>query len=275
MADQKTPLRTGWRVVFLFIITILTPLVLWALTGGFFLNWMLEDGLSYGAYRILGLGGGQLIYILLVNLLWYGFRFFYLGPNKKPIPANQSDNAGCAIFLVCVTLVIVFILAAIRVPSLADRLLPPRLAVGIDVMNAASQACKGLPVPAAAEYPGNTGLHPIVLTNSLGGWHNSTNTLPQAWKPGSVRDLQLVACITEEDSIVIQTCTYSSNGKFKRYRAWIEIRIVAARTGELVMELKVEGDDPSACPEQISSSGTHSTVGLVDLNEALAPFVVP
>jgi hypothetical protein len=275
MTDQRGPLKTGWRVVFLIIITILTPLVLWALTGGFFLNWMLAGGLPYWLYRVLGFGGGQLIYILLINLLWSGFNFFNLGPNYKESTTGKKEGPGCLIFLICVTLLIFLILAAIRVPSLADRLFPPRLSLGSDIMDAASQACNGLPVPNAAEYPGNTGLHPLVLTTPSGGWHSSTNTLPQAWKPGSVHDLQLVACATETRKIEIQSCTYSSNGEFKRYQEMMYIKIVAAKTGKLVKELDVEGDDPSECPERISSSGDHSSVGYVNVTRAMSPYVTP
>jgi hypothetical protein len=275
MTDQKAPLQTGWRVVFLIIITIGLPLVLWMLTGGFFLNAMLAGGLSNGAYRILGFGGGQVIYILLVNLLWSGFNFFNLGPEKKPLPANQTDSPGCLAFLIGVTLLTFFILAALKAPSLADRLFPPRLSLRSDIMDAARRACQGLPVPAAAAYPGDTGLHSLILTNSSGGWHTSSNTLPQAWKPASVHELQLVACAAKTRDVVIQTCTYSSNGEFKRYREMLDIRIVAARTGQLVKELNLVGFDPSACPEQISSSGSHSSYGTINLPGALAAFVKP
>jgi hypothetical protein len=274
MSDQTGDIRTVWKVAYLFTINILTPLVLWAMTGGFFLNELLRAGMSYGLYRILGFGGGQIIYILLFSAFWYGIGLNSLVSNKKKSPTNRSD-AGCAVFLVCTTLLAVIILLALGVPALADRLFPPRLALGTDMMKAAEQACKGFPVPAAAGYPGSTGLHPLVLANPSGGWHSLTNKMPKAWKPNSVKDLQLVACASEVKKLEYEVCNYSSAGEFKRYQEMINIRIVAAKTGALVEEQEVLGAIPSKCPSTISSSGTHSSVGSVNVSAALVKFVKP
>jgi hypothetical protein len=264
------------RVGYLFTLMVLMPLALWALSGAFFLNELLRAGISYGFYRFLGYGGGQVLYVLLFNLFWYWIGLFSLETKTKS-PQNHRSDIGCVVFLVCITLLATILLFVNGVPVLADKFFPPRISVSGEVVEAANQACKGLPVPEAAEYNVGTGLHPLVLVKAAGGWHTFTNKLSRAWKPKSISDIQLVACADEIQTNTYQVCNYTEAGQFTRYQETIDVRLVAAKTGELVEKLHIEGLVPPPCPDSISSSGDHSSTGTVNLNlfAALAKYVTP
>lgn len=129
----------------------------------------------------------------------------------------------------------------------------------------------------AAPFDEGIGVHPVVLL-SEGKGHSWNASLPSSWQPNSVSDTQLIACIGEEASKRIQTCTYIPSGTFIRYRYSTEVRLFSAYRGDLIHTITVYGSDPRNCPSIITVPPyTHTAYGShvssEDLRNSLRDYV--
>ncbi len=110
-----------------------------------------------------------------------------------------------------------------------------------------SQVCNGTAVENAAGYTEESGLHPIVLLSTLGGLHEWSYGLPVEWEPNSVSEVELVACVENEEAIIIETCQYSGGPPVDRFIYEVVIYLMDAKTGETIGIQAISGDSPREC----------------------------
>lgn len=127
-------------------------------------------------------------------------------------------------------------LARIIIPSTPDHA----------ILEAAAAACQGQPVPGAAAYSGDSSIHPLVLLGESGQVTALTGPLPPDWAPESVSDLELVACLTGEEKVLIQRCSYFG-GSVPRWGYERVLTLVEAQTGEVLRTAVIRGTPPRDC----------------------------
>lgn len=143
----------------------------------------------------------------------------------------------------------------------------------IEIVLAAEQACVGKGIEEAATYVG-TGPHPVVV---CGHWtYGDTNRFPESWWPESINDLELVACLGEEQEELIETCTYTNGPPLRRYQYKREIRLVEAKTGNIIASYILKGSVPDKCPSATTKKDVErhgSDVGFNEVRNWLIDFV--
>jgi len=128
---------------------------------------------------------------------------------------------------------------------------------------------------------GGSGPHPIVvLYSGDGGIHQYMYELPFEWVPASIDDIELVACVGEDEWITIETCQYMPAGTVYRKQCQVEVHLIEAQTGSVVADKVFRGPHPSGCREQESfPSGISSftfygdTVPSVEIQRWLSTYV--
>jgi len=115
-----------------------------------------------------------------------------------------------------------------------------------EVANALGGVCSGQGVAEAAAYTSGSGTHPIALINESGRRHEWNSRMPEGWYPTGVGEAQLVACIGDERERILEVCPYNGPD-ITRYVYDITIRLVEARTGDLVTTTTLSGDPPREC----------------------------
>lgn len=93
-------------------------------------------------------------------------------------------------------------------------------------------------------YPGTGQIHPIAICGS-------DIEIPENWQPNHPEDLELIACISREQSS-IQVCNYTNGGRHTRYRQLCSILLHSAKTGEVIASTSIYGGTPPPCPNSIS-----------------------
>ena len=116
------------------------------------------------------------------------------------------------------------------------------------VTAAVAPACAGQAVAAAGRVAnGSAALNHIVVLDATGAEFDWTGKPTIDWRPPTVDDVELVACVQPDDvENVIQVCEYNGPST-TRYSATREIRVVAAQTGVEVASFSIT-DEPDACP---------------------------
>ena len=146
--------------------------------------------------------------------------------------------------------------SAIQTASAKTQTAMPSPTPTTDPMAVLAGVCQGIPVPAAADYRADQPPHRVYFISSpdegssaMGPKWNSQ--VPQDWLAGTISDVELVGCISEQGSI-IETCSYLPNGLADRYQYNTTIRLVAAKSGEEILNLILPGTPPVACPSSMS-----------------------
>jgi hypothetical protein len=213
---------------------------------------------------VVGVILGFLFSMLMWSILfWLVIRRLVIP--KKPARVQWLSSISAA-FVVITGLSVVFSLTTERRPKLSD-----------DYWDVISQACEGIGVPEAASYTGGAGIHKVVMVDSDGDsiWY----TLPPLdWQPDSVANTELVVCVGATKCERVGWCRYVNGPLLEKNRCHRWIRLVSARTGELVSAQGFYGDKPS-CPGSVSASRTSSVSGgdvdRGDVMDWLTPFVEP
>ena len=143
--------------------------------------------------------------------------------------------------------------------------------------NAVLGLCAGGNAPEAAPYSGGAGLHPIILLNDTGGrhaWDSQIGNWGAGRTPGSA---ELVGCVSPEQQVSIETCLYNGPS-ITRYIYRVDVRLIAAQTGQVITSTPLTGSFPRECrfqePYNLTVlSGGH--VSLDQLREWLRPYVNP
>lgn len=146
----------------------------------------------------------------------------------------------------------------------------------VTVTGAVARACAGQPVPEAGivHSDGSVRNHLVVL-DATGAEQAWTGKPPIEWRPPTVDEVELVACIDAADARgVEQVCEYTNGSTTTRYSATRTVRVVAARTGIELARFSIT-DLPSSCSQK--KVGDDDTItGYVDwpvVEAHLASFV--
>jgi hypothetical protein len=115
-----------------------------------------------------------------------------------------------------------------------------------EIIEAMSQVCDGNGVSKASPYTNEHRIHPILLLKSSGARHNWTSEVPIEWWPVTVRDTELVACITESNEL-IETCNYEDFHILYRYRRIATVKLFSAYTGNIISINTFKGGMPGEC----------------------------
>lgn len=145
-----------------------------------------------------------------------------------------------------------------------------------EILDTLAPACRGEAIPGAAEYvPSSRSMTRLVLLQDDGEPHRWTAELPRDWTPSRVSDVGLVACAESEvQRSQIEECTYVGGDSIRRYVATLAFRLVAARTGEVLMDRELRAS-PRECQSQERADLTVLSGQLEpkQLIEAIAPDV--
>lgn len=144
------------------------------------------------------------------------------------------------------------------------------------ILAAMAPVCQGGTVAAAGAYPAAAPPSHVVLLQTDGQPHDWAGKLPSQWKPSSVADTELVACAQNEVQLdQIEVCEYEGSD-ITRYLASLDVRLIAARTGEQIWRGHLEAR-PRECMEQERSSTTElkGPLDAENLVKALTPYVDP
>jgi hypothetical protein len=129
----------------------------------------------------------------------------------------------------------------------------------------------GAGLPEAASYTQTSGLHPVeYVTKKVTGWgYFSYYSTPKEWRTKEVAEVELVACIVEEQ-VVLERCPYSVVGGKDATVSRVQVKTVVtlheAQTGKVVATSEaLEGGVPAKCKqsEEFSKGSTSkSNIGL-------------
>ena len=116
------------------------------------------------------------------------------------------------------------------------------------VTAAVAPACTGQAVAAAGRVTtASTALNHIVVLDTAGAEFAWTGKPSVEWRPPTVADVELVACVQPEDVLVqLEVCSYNGPST-TRYSATREVRVVAAQTGVELARFSII-DEPGDCP---------------------------
>lgn len=112
-------------------------------------------------------------------------------------------------------------------------------------------ACDGHAVPGAAEHRvGAPGPHPAtVYQRGSTGWSIEYGALRPGWSSDQTATTELVVCIEPEQERELQPCLWHDGSTTGRVQFERPVRVVAARTGAVVLSTTAVGGAPIACPE--------------------------
>jgi hypothetical protein len=142
------------------------------------------------------------------------------------------------------------------------------------ILAAMAPVCRGETVASAAPYPADISPAHVVLLRTDGDPHAWAGKLPFEWKPTAIGDTHLVACAQREVQLQeIEVCQYEGTD-ITRYRSTLDVRLIAAHTGELIWQGHLE-KEPRECMERERSSTTELKGALEApaLVSALRPYV--
>ena len=144
------------------------------------------------------------------------------------------------------------------------------------VTRAVASACAGQPVALAGSIhtDGSVRNHLVVLdaTGAEAGW---TGKAALAWRPATIDDVEVVACIAEETQSRVDVCRYEGGSDSILYSATRQVRVVAAKTGLELAKFEVT-DMPGSCPSvkvEGSDSKITADVAWEEVEAHLASFV--
>jgi len=163
----------------------------------------------------------------------------------------------------------------------------PKPTVDLSTITAMAPACNEQPVAGGASLiTDGTALNHVVVLDTAGAAFDWTEWTPAEWRPASIADTELVACVTPEPiRDVVQVCTYYGSD-ITRYRVTRDVLVVEPSTGREVKRFSIVAE-PRACRTTESSSTTeiegwidHEVVaayfaGLVEHGRFVAPASSP
>jgi hypothetical protein len=144
--------------------------------------------------------------------------------------------------------------------------------------SALADACEGRSVPSAAPLPrtGRPGIVPLVR-DSLGWYDDGTMSLPSSMRRAeSTEEASLVLCLDEPAATRLETCTTSGGRFVERTVLTRRGRVIAARTGEVIGEATLQGDEPPSCEHARGREGLEGEDPILRperLADAFGPFV--
>lgn len=123
------------------------------------------------------------------------------------------------------------------------------------VLRTLSIVCNQGIVESAHRYDPESTFHTLVILDSVGNPNNFTNTaFNNKWEPTAIRFADLVACVSDEEKEIIETCQYEEGEEISRIARIREVRVIVAQTGEILYQDKLYYQLPRECPIYISEN---------------------
>jgi hypothetical protein len=211
----------------LFVIFIGLSILGGVLYGGISLT---SESLSRGNYLLVALG-----FVIMFLAFLIGLGFLY-------IVAKRSDREPSKVWMNVI--LVISLLASGTIFFFQVRNVSAKRPTR-SILKAVSEVCKGEGVAGAGSYEPGIAPH-IVFLDGSGDSHLFTGEVRPEWKPGSLEDVNLVVCIDEPSYKVIETCAYLNSGKITRYAKDQPVRLIIAKTGELLASATLTGS-PRLC----------------------------
>jgi uncharacterized protein YjbI with pentapeptide repeats len=126
------------------------------------------------------------------------------------------------------------------------------------ILQALQETCQGDGVTEAADYVSDESFHPLALISITGEKHELSHRIPDSWEPMALRFAELVACAEDEHEVAIEQCSYAGGPAIKRLQYQMHMQVMAAKTGEMIVERTFKGTEPRSCP--IVAPATQTTI---------------
>ncbi len=135
------------------------------------------------------------------------------------------------------------------------------------IMEKFSGVCSGGANVNAANYKGHDKIHPIVLLNTFGDLHEWSDDLPDDWWANSENEIELVACLSAQTLVRVETCTYilTSFTTINRNVWQVSAKLSEARTGKILASKTFQGSSPRPC-------GKEERTSTMEINGEYVPF---
>ncbi len=274
----NSPLAAAINWLVGLVVIILVPAMLgWVYLGQSVTETVFDKTRSYALAAVVGWSGWGML-----SLLWVVAIYGVLHASSNRPRSARHGQTGWA-FVVAIGVAAFTVVGLLRKDhlgpegaTLTDLLFPIRLIVDPDLVEDATIACDGQAVANAATYqPSDETIHPVIVLDDDGEWIALDSTLPLRWRPDEIDDLELVACV-EQSEEQATTCSYTDGTSGTVYNIRLDIRLVAAHSGETVAEFMLLGEN-DGCPGTISGGGgSFEQVGDVpDIVPDLAFYVEP
>jgi hypothetical protein len=213
-------------------------------------------------------------YSIFSFVMVFGLIFFIVGAPVLVFSATKYSSKHVKLWIVfLITLLVSGLIFLGMYLPLKNSIKPGFFTDTSDKLFA--PACKGQPVKGVSDYQPLHGSHPIVI---LQNDRSSLRRIPDEWMPKSLEEIELVACVGKEEKVLMETCHYESGGKVKRYQYQVTIQLVAASTGQVLKNIKVQGS-PEYCAVSVQGSAAGTIEGgyvlTADLTNALSSWVFP
>jgi hypothetical protein len=114
--------------------------------------------------------------------------------------------------------------------------------------------CSGSAIPGAAAFSGQIEEHSLAWMDVVGGGSLWDSLLPRNWRARKLAEVSVVVCPGKQELEVIETCHYVNGFPITRSAYRLPVRLVEARTGNLVGEIGLNGKYPRACRSGEESS---------------------
>lgn len=176
-------------------------------------------------------------------------------PEEHSPKATQSRRrlllivGGIFVFLSCFCIASLFFLA-----RSASELEAARRAE-FDVLN---EVCvSGAPIAGTVPYTGLSGTHAIMIIqmDADGGMSRNLITYPRDWQPDTLGQTALVACISPQQEILLESCDYDAEGEadsanyIERYQYQVQATLYEAQNGDPLSDELFYGSVPAPCED--------------------------
>ena len=130
-------------------------------------------------------------------------------------------------------------------------------------------------VTGAGAYAAGPGVHPVMVFRTLNAanYNRDTRVGTGDWSPGNLAATQLVAC-TDDSSATVEQCPYTSKttgstSTLYRYQNQVKIRLISAKSGQVVATATLMGTEPRECMETETFTAGATTMSVS--GEAVTP----
>lgn len=121
------------------------------------------------------------------------------------------------------------------------------------ILHTLSAVCDQGIVEGAHQYDPEKTFHTMVVFDAAGEINNLTDTAKRNnWEPTAIRFTDLVACVGETEKVVIETCQYEEGLERSRVARIRIVRVIAAKTGEVLFNDDLYYQLPGECPLYMS-----------------------
>ena len=154
-------------------------------------------------------------------------------------------------------------------------------------INLVGPICQGTPLSEALAYTQASGTHSLVVLEleSDGGYgygffDSSSYRLPDGWRARYVEDLELVVCVDQEESALVEECKYTFEGgngtaTLSRYSTQVTFRLLEAQTGQEIAADTLVGMPRECQDSEEFVEGTTGSSMYGDVYEELEDWLRP